>query len=213
MNRLSRRLTPLLGLGLLLLVGTLVVLAAPRPASPASSLAAQGASHLSLAPSATNGSVRLARQASGATPQATDTPGPVTSPTPVPPTPPPTDAPTPAPTDTPTLSWQTVASYNGAAAGIAGTVTVGPTNVTLMLTYSCQPTTPNWAMQIAWMSTAGSGASQITTTCDGTDHTMGVYGLTDNPGGSGTYTFTVSPALPDEQVAAWTLSIAVQVGA
>lgn len=193
--RLRSTAVPFAALGLLALAGALVVLSAPSSSGPHVALPQQTRSdstvtHVSTTPT-------MAKVAQENTPTATETP--------MIPTPTPTVTPAP-PTPTQGPTWHTVGSWSGNGAATAGKATIGSGHP-VRYDYTCAPTSPAWTMSIGFMSDSGAGGTDGRTVCDGAAHILSDGPYTDNPGGDGVYTITVTAATGT--AAAWTITVEV----
>lgn len=203
---------PVAGLAALVLIGSLVLMAAPS-AAPAHPATAGAALLTSTSPTATSGTgaqtaKRNVQTTTGTgTPAATDTPTPDPNATPSPtdtPTPQPTDAPTPSPTATPTPTWHTIGSYSGDTAGVFATFDNLGTQ--MRITWTCQdtPQIPTWSLIFNIEGGRGQG-----TACQ-PGQTSGVFTFYGVP--TGTLTLYVDNTCPSSGCAPtgpWTATVEV----
>lgn len=194
--RMRSTVAPIAAVGLLALAGALVVLSAPSSSGPRATLARQ--SHGDSMVTNVSTSPTTAKVAQENTPTTTETRQTLT----------PTDtpAPPPSPTATPVPTWHEVGSWSGNGAATAGKATIG-SGRPVRYVYTCAETSPAWTMSIGFMSDSGAGGTDGRTICDGATHTLADGPYTDNPGGDGVYTISITAATGT--AAGWSVTVEV----
>lgn len=199
-----KRLSPLAGLALLLLIGALVALAAPQGASntPAALLAASGSHATASATTArsTQAANGVHKNAPGSSGQPTRAPlaptatAPAPTDTPVPPT--------PTATNTPAPSWHTIGSYSGSG---GQTLPSFATGAPWRMEWTC---TPAAGTGFSFSFTAdGAMIGGFGDACDGSSPSSGTWASCAD-GSCGSHTFDVSVgANGSESMCAWTATI------